>query len=327
METIRETKQETLAKYHEQTPEAFVHSLTIFDSYVPVTPEMATQPEYKMVFDTREQEVAVGIRGTLEEFATQAAHEGNSVTIVDIFEQFDNQVRGRMEELDETARNELLLVATKMRYNMQVRFDSANEMPAGARYEASQDSKVEHRLASSKKATLGSLGIRLSSSLGASFGMYDTVSRIEDYGSLTDPRPDTYVAPTAPAERDYVSEARRAVYRKTKGFDFDALDRKEQKRIARELSKELHPDASEDNNPELFKAVSAIIHPTKPNKGNDRPEYASSTPPPAEHAPEPSAKTEPPVRLELEAKPEVQPEPQSETIHGDSNRDHYETAA
>jgi|GEM_PF-5872030 len=129
-------------RHYEQSPEDFRHGLTIFDRYVPVTPEMSSQPEYKMTFSQREQELAEGVRGTIEGFIDQAVLEGQSVvTFEEMFNRFDKELRGRAELMDKETQDEMFLVATKMKYNLEVRYnaskDRKSEKPAGSILERS----------------------------------------------------------------------------------------------------------------------------------------------------------------------------------------------
>lgn len=110
-------------KSQEQTPDQFQKSLEIFNRYERVSREEAQQPEFMMCFDAHEQELAAGLYGALEEFVAQAAEKGEAVTIAGMFDRLDAAIREQAKSVDEETLDDLYLVATKMRYNLQVRHD------------------------------------------------------------------------------------------------------------------------------------------------------------------------------------------------------------
>ena len=111
----------------QQDPEQFRNSLKIFDRYVQVNAEQAKQPEYTMRFDKEEQGLVVGLRGTLNVFLAEAAQQDNTVSIAKMFDRLEGAIRDQNETTDEATLDKLKLVATKMRYNLQVRHDKRNK--------------------------------------------------------------------------------------------------------------------------------------------------------------------------------------------------------
>ena len=222
----------------EQSPEAFINSLKIFDSYVAVTSEMASQPEYKMTFNKDEQELAEGLRGMLETLAAEALDDGAKVTINGMFDRVDEAILASSEAVDENVRDELLLVATKMRYNLQVRFQQKTEAaPIGE----AGDEKLRRSYAD----------------IGAFLG------RISAY-PYEKPQSDTYFDTgfdqplTEPSVvHNNESQAQRLINEQTGGRSFAELNRKEQGQVKRRLARELHPDIGGD--PELYKEVSSQL--------------------------------------------------------------------
>ena len=227
-----------LEESREQSPEDFINSLKIFDSYVAVTPEMASQPEYKMTFNTSEQELAEGIRGMLERLAADAMDDGSNVTINGMFDRVDEAILASSEAIEDDIRDELLLVATKMRYNLQVRFKQKHgAAPIGE----TRDEKLRRSYAD----------------IGALLG------RVSAY-PYEKPQSDTHFDTgfdQPPAEPSDVNNnelrAQSLIYEQTGGRSFAELDRKEQGQVKRRLARELHPDIGGD--PELYKEVTSQL--------------------------------------------------------------------
>lgn len=234
-ESIQQSELET----HEQSPEAFIKSLNIFDSYVAVTPEMASQPEYKMTFNKSEQELAEGIRGMLENLAAEAMDDGSNVTINSMFDRVDEAILASSEAIDDNVRDELLLVATKMRYNLQVRFQQDRETAAPAGEALNKKLRQSY-------ADIGAL-----------------LGRVSAY-PYEKPQSDTHFdtqfdqPPAEPSDvHDNESRARSLIDQQTGGRSFAELDRKQQGQVKRRLARELHPDIGGD--PELYKEVSSQL--------------------------------------------------------------------
>src|SRR5687767_12669873 len=125
VETLNHPESKQSQEYHEQSPDNFVDSLKIFDSYEKVPAGKEKNPEWQMPFTGDEQELAKGIRGELEELANLAKSEGRTVSIPELFSAFEDKLRA--SDADEETKDQLFLAATKMRYHLQLRFDKANE--------------------------------------------------------------------------------------------------------------------------------------------------------------------------------------------------------
>lgn len=227
-----------LEESREQSPEDFINSLKIFDSYVAVTPEMASQPEYKMTFNKSEQELAEGVRGMLERLAADAMDDGLNVTINGMFDRVDEAILMSSEAIEDDIRDELLLVATKMRYNLQVRFKQ--------KYEAAPMGETIDEKLRRSYADIGAL-----------------LGRVSAY-PYEKPQSDTHFdtgfdqPPAKPSDvNNNESRAQSLIYEQTGGRSFAELDRKEQGQVKRRLARELHPDIGGD--PELYKEVSSQL--------------------------------------------------------------------
>ena len=243
-----QTFQHESGEAREQSPEDFINSLKIFDSYVAVTPEMASQPEYKMTFNKNEQELAEGIRGMLERLAADAMDSGLNVTINALFDRIDEAILASSEALEDDIRDELLLVATKMRYNLQVRFQKETEGSSLVGYEYEHGEDVTNPYA----------GIGLLFRDMPHYSTFNKPTHEESEAKFDQPLQED---PPVEVNRDYTSEAQRLIYEQTDGREFSQLDRKEQGRVVRRLARDLHPDVHGDNDdydPELYKAVTAL---------------------------------------------------------------------
>lgn len=242
MKSYESTIQPELESPREQSPEAFINSLKIFDSYVSVTPEMSSRPEYKMTFNKSEQELAEGLRGMLESLATEALDEGSNVTINGMFDRLDEAILASGEAVDENIRDELLLVATKMRYNLQVRLEQKREAaPAGE----TLDEKLRRSY-----ADIGALLGRASAYVYEK-PHYDTYSDTD-----SDTKFDQPPAPPSDVNNNEM-RARSLINEQTGGRSFAELNRKEQGQVKRRLAREYHPDIGGD--PELYKEVSSQL--------------------------------------------------------------------
>lgn len=233
-----ESIQQPELESREQSPEAFINSLKIFDSYVAVTPEMASQPEYKMTFNKSEQELAEGLRGMLESLAAEAMDDGSNVTINGMFDRVDEAILASSEAVDENVRDELLLVATKMRYNLQVRLQQDREtVPAG---------EILNEKLRRSYADIGALLGRLSAY------PYEKPESDTHFDTHFDQPP---AEPSDVSNNE--SRAQSLINEQTGGRSFSDLPRKEQGQVKRRLARELHPDIGGD--PELYKEVSAQL--------------------------------------------------------------------
>lgn len=233
-----ESIQQPELESREQSPEAFINSLKIFDSYVAVTPEMASRPEYKMTFNKSEQELAEGLRGMLESLAAEAMDDGSDVTINGMFDRVDEAILASSEAVDENVRDELLLVATKMRYNLQVRLQQDREtVPAG---------EILNEKLRRSYADIGALLGRLSAY------PYEKPESDTHFDTHFDQPP---AEPSDVSNNE--SRAQSLINEQTGGRSFSDLPRKEQGQVKRRLARELHPDIGGD--PELYKEVSAQL--------------------------------------------------------------------
>jgi hypothetical protein len=254
----------------EQSPQEIIHALTIFDSYIPVTPEMAQKPEYKMTFTPYEQEIAKGVRGSLEEFLQQTHENGENTSLEQVFEWFDDTLRN-IPDADEAARDDLFLVATKMRYNMIVRRDAA--LKAQEKGTTSTDSFPYDLLAGSADlGTLFSQGFA-----GINGNLNSGKSESFDFKSPTGET--NHVAhdnPTGGAEnteRDYKKEAQDLIYRAADGRDVSQLNDKELSKLKRTMAREMHPDVGGDT--EVFQAVTQHLDTARTKNSSDNYDQAA----------------------------------------------------
>jgi hypothetical protein len=253
----------------EQSPQEIIHALTIFDSYIPVTSEMAQKPEHKMTFTPYEQEVAKGVRGSLEEFLQQTHDNGENTSLEQVFEWFDDMLRN-IPDADEAARDDLFLVATKMRYNMIVRRDAALK---AQKEETTSTDSFSYNLAGS--ANLGALfsqgfaGINdnLNSGKRESF---DFKPRIDETNNVAH---DSLIGGVENTERDYKKEAQDLIYRAADGRDVSQLNDKEISKLKRTMAREMHPDVGGDT--EVFQAVTQHLDTARTKNSSDNYDQAA----------------------------------------------------
>jgi hypothetical protein len=253
----------------EQSPQEIIHALTIFDSYIPVTSEMAQKPEHKMTFTPYEQEVAKGVRGSLEEFLQQTHDNGENISLEQVFEWFDDMLRN-ISDADEAARDDLFLVATKMRYNMIVRRDAALK---AQKEETTSTDSFSYNLAGS--ADLGALfsqgfaGINdnLNSGKRESF---DFKPRTDETNNVEH---DSLIGGVENTERDYKKEAQDLIYRAADGRDVSQLNDKELSKLKRTMAREMHPDVGGDT--EVFQAVTQHLDTARTKNSSDNYDQAA----------------------------------------------------
>lgn len=267
VETLNHPETEKPQEHHEQSPEQFIESLGIFDSYVDIPEGKEREPEHQMPFTERDQELAVGIRGTLAEMAEAAMRENKAVSIPELFTAFENSLRE--SAADEQTKDELFLVATKMRYHMQLRYDKAQENEpvqesaprASTIYEAAMlgDQYLNEYISSSlKKPRLADEWLRDAQQVAdtTDHEWNDWLSgRKEELGD-EEFESETNNTPKPEArepKRDYDAEARDIINKRTEGTDFNSLDRKQRGKVTRGLARDYHPDLGGDE--ELYKAI------------------------------------------------------------------------
>ncbi len=281
METIqKQPETETLEteQSQEQTPEQFRQSLEIFNKYREVSEEEAKEPEHTMRFDKVEQELVAGLRGTLNEFIQQATENRKSVSVADMFDQLDAAIRAQADDHSEETLDQLYLVATKMRYNLQVRFDRAQRAEADNTNSSSTFEWPKFTFAAAEP-------IPRSSKKSQSRYMFRTVipstsKAAEDDADYNDdpmPRSNTPLS-TGP---DLNARAQDTIKQYTDGKSFNSLDSKEQGRVRRRMAQDFHPDKGDDSNIELYKVITSQTAP--------KPTSTTSTPPPE---PKPQSQSE-----------------------------------
>ncbi|HJP81621.1 MAG TPA: hypothetical protein VJ841_04465 [Candidatus Saccharimonadales bacterium] len=255
-ETTASFETQTHEKSQEQSPEAFINSLTIFDAYVDVTPEMATQPEYQMTFDAEEQQLAEGLRGMLEKIAAEAMDDHRSVSINGVFDLLDEAILASKEAVSEDIRDQLLLVATKMRYNLQVRFNKGVEEvstePAGL------STSLRNSVIHSYNYDMSGIFSEGASQFKTAKVHYEKpVSDSGDQEKFDQPQAE------APRERNYYREAQNLIDKATGGVPFEKLDPKEQGKVRRRLAREYHPDNGSSGDEALFKEIGDLTADTR----------------------------------------------------------------
>jgi hypothetical protein len=262
-ETLYHPESKQSQEYHEQSPEDFVDSLKIFDSYEKVPTGKEKSPEWQMPFTGDEQELAKGIRGELEELAATAKNEGRTVSIPELFSAFEDKLRE--SDADEETKDQLFLAATKMRYHLQLRFDKANEGVPVTQSTPTTDepkSRVNERRGDRKahqEYVATAFRDILNSPIGPQFrDAYTSSTRDNIWRDQTRTQESQSAASQNEAhgnERNYTSEAQDIVRQYTGGVDYKDLDKKAQGKVNRSIAREYHPDMGGDE--ELFKAINA----------------------------------------------------------------------
>jgi hypothetical protein len=252
-ETLNQYETEHSQDYYEQSPDSFIDSLTIFDSYTPIPEGKERDPEQQMPFASDEQELVKGIRGTLEDMALAAKAENRTVSIPGLFTALDETIRG--SDADDITKDQLFLVATKMRYHLQLRYDKTIE---GTKSEPipAVDPLVD--------AAMHDNGfLRTYTKTFLSDSLHDAQRQAEPReeewrewagshtGEFNDP---DFAAETKPdTAPNYDAKAQSIIAEKTGGVDFNTLDKKLQGKITRGLARDYHPDLG--GNEELYKAI------------------------------------------------------------------------
>ena len=155
-----------------------------------------------------------------------------------MFDRVDEAILASSEAVDENVRDELLLVATKMRYNLQVRLQQDREtVPAG---------EILNEKLRRSYADIGALLGRLSAY------PYEKPESDTHFDTHFDQPP---AEPSDVSNNE--SRAQSLINEQTGGRSFSDLPRKEQGQVKRRLARELHPDIGGD--PELYKEVSAQL--------------------------------------------------------------------
>ncbi len=262
-ETLKTPETEKPQEYHEQSPDEFMDALTIFDSYAPVPKSGERSPEQQMPFSKQEQELAKGIRGSLEEMAAKAKEEGRNVSIPELFAAFDDTLRE--SDADEETKDQMFLVATKMRYHMQLRFDKAkNEEPVTASAPSTEelfDRAQKNRRDRQAHRDYVNAALRdiINGPLGPQFReAYNARVRDNSWRERADTQESqsaSHQNETSGNERDYTSEARNIVRQYTGGVDYKDLDKKTQGKVNRNIARDYHPDTGGDE--ELYKAINS----------------------------------------------------------------------
>lgn len=254
----------------EQSPQEIIHALTIFDSYIPVTPEMAQKPEHKMTFTPYEQEIAKGVRGSLEEFLLQAEENGDSTSLEQVFEWFDDALRS-IPDIDEAERDDLFLVATKMRYNMIVRRDARlKDQKEGA---GLPDSFTSNFFAGS--ADLGALFSQGFAGINGNLnsGKHESFNFRPPTDETNNTTQDSSIGGTESAARDYAKEAQDLIYKAADGRDVSQLNDKELSKLKRTMAREMHPDVGGDT--EVFQAVTQHLDTARAKNSSDNYDQAA----------------------------------------------------
>lgn len=277
METIQkqpEIEVSETERSQEQTTEQFGKSLEIFNSYKEVSPEEAQEPEYTMSFDKPEQELVVGLRGTLNELIQQTAENQDSVSIAGMFDQLDAAIRAQADGHSEETLDQLYLVATKMRYNLQVRFDrqqrAENEKAAGS---SSTFEWPKFTFAAAEPAPRNSDKRRSRYKLKTVIPQSTEEEEGEDYDNRT-PQIQKSLSPDA--------QAQDTIMQYTDSKPFDSLTAKEQGKVRRRMAQDFHPDKGNDDNLELYKIITSQTGPqptatTSPPQPEPKPETQSET--------------------------------------------------
>jgi hypothetical protein len=234
-------------KSQEQTPEQFRKSLEIFNSYKEVSAEEATQPEFTMRFDEHEQDLVAGLRGALNEFIDETAGSSETVSIASMFDRLDAAIRTLYENADEETLDQLYLVATKMRYNLQVRYDRSQRTADTKTSDSGRpnfDWSRSHFVADEPIRKSRSTGGRRSGfSTAQTNQLFDEI--VDQFGddTTTVPKtPPTVVTPQAAIPPSLEVQAHEQVMKYTGGRTFDSLDTKEQGRVTKQMAKDFHPD-------------------------------------------------------------------------------------
>lgn len=297
METIQkqpEIETPETEQSQEQTPEKFRQSLEIFNKYREVSEEEAKAPEHTMRFDKAEQELVVGLRGTLNEFIQHATENQDSVSIANMFDKLDEAIRAQADDHSEETLDQLYLVATKMRYNLQVRFDRA------LRAEAEKDTSSSTTYDWIPKFTFAAADPVSGSSKAGSgkhrsqFMFKHVIGQNEPLDDDSDDEPvhyQPYPAPQLPPSLEVQAHGKILEY--TGGQAFADLDTKEQGRVRRRIAQDFHPDKGDDSNLDLYKEMNAQ---TAHKNGQQQTETTSTSQP----EPKPTSQAETPPETHSE---------------------------
>lgn len=207
-----------------------------------------------MTFDWYEQEIAKGVRGTLEEYLKRAVGDGETISIEELFDWFEAAVRGIPDE-NADVRDDLFLVATKMRYNMIVRRDNA-----------AKDSTYEEVPVYYPMSNVHMGGFNFNAPYTRPTDFKTDAYDDEQKFFTTDP-PKESVNETAgdttetQGGRDYDKEARDLISKAADGRDVSQLNDKEFGKLKRTMSRQAHPDMGGDS--EVFKAVTEQLDKTR----------------------------------------------------------------
>lgn len=254
VETLNYTETEKTPEYNEQSPDALIDSLTIFDSYVPVPEGKKRHPEQQMPFNSQEQELAKGIRGTLEEMAARAKEDGRTVSIPELFAAFDDMLRE--SDTDDETKDQLFLVAEKMHYHLQLRYDKAQNGEPRPEPIPMTDPLIDAMLHNSDFLR-SYTKVFLDNSLRDA--KLQAEPKQQEWKDWVDSRRDKIGNDTLGTQtesepvRNYDVEARNIIAERTEGADFNTLDKKLQGKLTRGLARDYHPDRGGDE--ELYKAI------------------------------------------------------------------------
>lgn len=251
IETLKHPETEQPQEYHEQSPDSLIDSLTIFDSYTPVPEGKERDPEQQMPFNAQEQELAKGIRGTLEEMALRAKEDDRTVSIPELFTALDDALRE--SDADDETKDQLFLVATKMRYHLQLRYDKAKEgeqqpAPIPGVNQLFEAAMRDNDFLRSYTNTFLNDSLRDARNQ-AEPKEQEWKNWVDSHGNEGDASQET----KPETSRNYDIEARNIIAQRTEGADFNTLDKKLQGKVTRGLAREYHPDIGGDE--ELYKAI------------------------------------------------------------------------
>lgn len=234
-ETLHRTPERATTDHERQSPEQFIQSMAIFDSYVPVSEYASNDPESQNGFNAHEQELVEGVRGTLEQMARTAEYNRQSVSIDELFDEFNMLLLA--SDMDSELRDELFVVAEKMQYHLQLRYD---------RTQAGNDEYIP----------APSTEMPAFSDFNTVDDLFKSLPDDPTRESAYDQNQVTETIETPSEVRDYAREAADIITKRTDGQLFSDLDSKTQTKLIHGLAKEYHPDVpgrSED----LYKEITA----------------------------------------------------------------------